>query len=100
VLGGSNPGVGVGVTLLVLIIVTAALGAIWIFRKKQFGPKPISAIAFENPSYIREPNPDASVNVIQFSYYSAYLPLACIPAFSAQLNGFLSFSNREPGMGF
>ena len=61
--GGSGTGVGVGVTLLILALIAAAVGAIWVFRKRQFGPKPPGAIAFENPSYIRETNPDSIITV-------------------------------------
>jgi hypothetical protein len=55
---GSSAGVGVGVALLVIVLIAGAIGSVWFYRRKHLRSKPPSAIAFENPSYIREPNPD------------------------------------------
>lgn len=55
---GSSAGLGIGISFLVILIVVGAVGAVWFLRKRQFA-KPPGAIAFENPSYIRETNPDS-----------------------------------------
>lgn len=60
---GSSAGVGVGVTFLVLLLIAGAIGGVWFFRKKHFGMKPPGAVAFENPSYIREPSADPAALV-------------------------------------
>ncbi|ODM96583.1 Ig-like and fibronectin type-III domain-containing protein C25G4.10 [Orchesella cincta] len=57
---GSHAGMGIGIAFLVFLLVGITVGAVWFIRKRQFGTKPPGAIAFENPSYIRETNPDAS----------------------------------------
>lgn len=51
---------GIGIAFLVFLLVGVTVGAVWFIRKRQFGTKPPGAIAFENPSYIRETNPDAA----------------------------------------
>ena len=58
--GSSSAGLGIGISFLVVLVVAGAAAAVWFVRKRQFGTKPPGAIAFENPSYIRETNPDSA----------------------------------------
>ncbi|XP_021960351.1 Ig-like and fibronectin type-III domain-containing protein 1 [Folsomia candida] len=60
--GGSNVALGFGIAFLVCLVLGAAVASVWFIRNRQFGLKPPGAIAFENPSYIRETNPDIHMN--------------------------------------
>ncbi len=53
---------GFGIAFLVCLVLGATVAAVWFIRNRQFGLKPPGAIAFENPSYIRETNPDVHVS--------------------------------------
>ncbi|XP_035443696.1 Ig-like and fibronectin type-III domain-containing protein 1 isoform X2 [Spodoptera frugiperda] len=59
--GGAAPAVGVAVACLLVAAILLAAGFYYRYRK-NLRLKAQGGVAFENPSYLREPNPDTAVN--------------------------------------